>query len=84
MTDSASVSKNAALHPVFLDEQMTAAQLVERLEGLHFDKHERARVMLDPGVQAFLIRATKTAAADHLDSKVRHVWRSIRPPSGSG
>jgi hypothetical protein len=47
---------------------------------LHFDKHERARVMIDPGVQAFLIRATKAAAADHLDQKVRHAWRSIRPP----
>jgi len=44
------------------------------------NSHEEARVMIDPGVQAFLIRATKAAAADHLDAKVRHVWRSIRPP----
>jgi hypothetical protein len=35
--------------------------------------------VLDPGVQAFLIRATK-AAADHLDAKVRHLWRGIKPP----
>jgi len=27
-----------------------------------------------------LIRSTKAAPADHLDAKVRHVWRSIRPP----
>jgi hypothetical protein len=58
---------------------MTVAQLAQLLETLHFDSHERARVMIDPGVQNFLIRATKAAAADHLDSKVRHVWRSIRP-----
>jgi hypothetical protein len=36
--------------------------------------------VLDPGVQAFLIRATKAAAADHLDAKVRHLWRGIEPP----
>jgi hypothetical protein len=36
-----------------------------------------AAVMIDPGVQAFLIRATKAAAADP-GVKVRHAWRSIR------
>jgi hypothetical protein len=36
--------------------------------------------VIDPGVQAFLIRATKAAAADHLDAKVRHAWRSIKQP----
>jgi hypothetical protein len=30
-------------------------------------------------VQAFLIRAAKAAAADHLDQKVRHTWRLIKP-----
>jgi hypothetical protein len=78
--DQSTVSKHAPLLPVCLDEQMTVAQLAQLLEALRFDKHEKARVMIDPGVQAFLIRATKAAAADHLDSKVRHVWRSIRPP----
>jgi len=43
------------------------------------NSHEEARVMIEPGVQVFLIRATKAAAADHLDAKVRHVWRAIRP-----
>ena len=78
--DSASVAKHAPLHPTCLDEQMTVTQLVQLLEALHFDSHERARVMLDPGVQVFLLRATKTATADHLDAKVRHVWRGIKPP----
>ena len=78
--DSESVAKHAALHPIHLDEQMSVTQLVQRLEALHFDSHEEARVMIDPGVQAFLLAATKAAAADHLDAKVRHVWRSIRPP----
>jgi hypothetical protein len=73
-------SKHAAVHPLCLDEQMTVAELAQLLETLHFDKHERARVMVDPGVQAFLIRASRAAAADHLDAKVRHVWRAIRPP----
>jgi hypothetical protein len=78
--DSVSVAKHAALQPVHLDEQMTVAQLAQLLEALRFDWHEEARVMIDPGVQAFLIRATKAAAAEHLDAKVRHGWRSIRPP----
>jgi hypothetical protein len=78
-SDSGSVSKHAPLHPVHLREQMSVAQLVQCLETLHFDKHEEARIMLDPGVQMFLLNATKAAAADHLDAKVRHVWRSIRP-----
>jgi hypothetical protein len=43
-----SVSKHAPLHPVHLSEQMTAAQLVQRLETLRFDSHEEARVMIDP------------------------------------
>ena len=72
-------SKHAPLHPTHLHEQMSVTQVVQLLEALHFDKHEEARVMIDPGVQAFLIRATKAAAADHLDAKVRQVWRSIRP-----
>jgi hypothetical protein len=78
--DSESVAKHAALHPVHLDEQMSVTQLVQRLEALHFDPHEEARVMIDPGVQNFLIRATKAAATDHLDAKVRHASRAIRPP----
>jgi hypothetical protein len=62
----------------YLNEQLTISQLVQRLETLHFDSHEQARVMLDPGIQNFLIRATK-AAANHLDAKVRHTWRLIKP-----
>jgi hypothetical protein len=64
--------------PGYLCEQMTVGRTVEALEGLHFNKREEASLVLDPGVQAFLIRATKAAAADHLDAKVRHVWRAIR------
>jgi hypothetical protein len=75
-------SKHAPLHPVHLDEQMTAAQLVQRLEALRFDSHEEARVMIDPGVQNFLIRASKAAAANHPDAKVRHLWRTIPPTRG--
>jgi len=79
VTGADAPSKHAALHPTHLHEQMSVTQVVQLLEALHFDKHEEARVMIDPGVQAFLIRATKAAAADHLDAKVRQVWRSIRP-----
>ena len=78
--DGDSVSKHAPLLPVHLSEQMSVTQLVQRLETLHFDSHEEARIMIDPGVHAFLIRATKAAAADHLDQKVRHTWRLIKPP----
>jgi hypothetical protein len=45
--DGDSVTKHAALHPVHLDEQMSVTQLVQRLEALHFDSHEEARVMID-------------------------------------
>jgi hypothetical protein len=79
VADADAPSKHAALHPTHLHEQMSVTQVVQLLEALHFDSHEEARVMIDPGVQAFLIRATKAVAADFLDSKVRHVWRSIRP-----
>jgi hypothetical protein len=80
MTDGdQSISKHAPM-PGYLSEMMSVSRMVEVLEGLHFNKREEARLVLDPGVQAFLIRATKTAAADHLDAKVRHAWRSIRPP----
>ena len=77
--DGDSVTKHAALHPVHLDEQMSVTQLVQRLEALRFDSHEEARVMIDPGVQAFLIRATKAAAADRPEAKIRHLWRTIPP-----
>jgi hypothetical protein len=55
---------------------MTVAQLAQHLESLRFDSHEQARVMLDPGIQNFLIRATKAAAVDR-NAKVRHTWRLI-------
>ena len=73
-----SVSKHATITG-YLSEQMSVARMVEALEGLQFNSHEEAKIMIDPGVQAFLIRATR-AAADHLDQKVRHTWRLIRPP----
>jgi hypothetical protein len=79
--DGDSVSKHAAF-PSYLSEQMTVGRMVEALEALHFNKHEEGRLVVDPGVQAFLIRATKAAAADHFDDKVRHAWRGIKPPRG--
>jgi hypothetical protein len=73
-------NKHAAL-PSYLSEQMTVSALIQELEGLHVNKrHEQARFVIDTGVQAFLLAATKAAAADHFDSKVRHVWRSIKEP----
>ena len=81
MTGGDSVSiKHAAPIPGYLCEQMTVGRMVEALEALHFNKREEASLVLDPGVQAFLIAAAKAAAADHLDHKVRHTWRLIRPP----
>ena len=74
-----SVNRYAPLPSTHLDEQLTVAQLAQRLETLHFDKHEYARIVIDPGVQAFLIRAAKAAAVDP-NAKVRHTWRLIRPP----
>jgi hypothetical protein len=75
-----STSRYLPIAPTRLDEQMTIAQLVEQLEALHFDKCEQAKILLDPGVQSFLLAATKAAAANHLNQKVRHTWRLIRPP----
>ena len=78
--DGDSASKHAPLPMAYLNEQLTISQLVQRLEMLRFESHEEARIRVDLGIQAFLIRATKVAAADHLDQKVRHTWRLIRPP----
>ena len=75
-----SINKYAPLPSTHLDEQLTVAQLAQRLETLHFDKHEWARVIIDPGVQCFLLAVTRAATADRHDQKVRHVWRLIRPP----
>jgi hypothetical protein len=77
-----SVSKPAPPMPGYLCEQMTVSRMVEALEALHFNRHAEARLVLDPGVQEFLIRATKVVAADHFDDKVRHAWRGIKPPRG--
>ena len=75
-----SVKRYAPPSSTHLNEQLTVSELAQRLETLHFDKHEWARVVIDPGVQCFLLAVTRAAAASHLDAKVRHVWRSIRPP----
>ena len=60
--DSESVAKHTPPIPGYLCEQMTVGRMVEALEALHFNKREQASLVLDPGVQAFLIRATKAAA----------------------
>jgi hypothetical protein len=80
--NQSTASKHAPPIPGYLSEMMTVGRMVEALEALHFNKREQAQLVLDPGVQAFLIRATKAAAADHLDAKVRHVWRTIPQPRG--
>ena len=72
-----SVSKHAARIPGYLCEQMTVGRMVEALEALHFNKREQASLVLDPGVQNFLIRAAKAPAADP-NQKVRHAWRGIK------
>ena len=74
-----SVSKHAPPMPGYLTEQMSVARMVEALEGLHFNKkYGEGRLVIDEGVQAFLIRAAKAAAADP-NQKVRHAWRGIKP-----
>jgi hypothetical protein len=73
-------NKHTPPMPGYLSEQMSVARMVEALEALRFNKREEASLVLDPGVQAFLIAAAKAAAADHLDAKVRHAWRGIKPP----
>jgi hypothetical protein len=72
-----SINRYAPLSSTHLNEQLTVSELAQRLETLHFDKHEWARVVIDPGVQCFLLAVIRAAAADHLDAKVRH--RSIKP-----
>jgi len=63
----------------YLCEQMSVGRMVEALEQLHFNKRDEARLVVDPGVANFLARASRAAAVDP-NAKVRHVWRSIRPP----
>jgi len=79
-TDDESVSKHAPPMPGYLTEQMSVARMVEALEGLRFTKkYGQGHLVIDEGVQAFLLAATKAAAVD-LNAKVRHVWRGIKPP----
>ena len=75
-----SVNRYAPLPSIHLNEQLTVSELTQRLQELHFDKFQNARLLIDPGVQSFLLAVTRAAAASRLDAKVRHVWRSIRPP----
>ena len=76
-----SVSKHASPMPGYLCEQMTVERMVEVLEhGLHFNKSRgEARLVIDEGVAAFLVRASRAAATDP-GVKVRHAWRGIKPP----
>jgi len=76
--DSVSI-KHAAAPMAYLTEQMTVQRLTEVLAALPFNSHEEAKVVLDPGVQAFLLAATRAAAADP-DAKIRRAWRSIKEP----
>ena len=88
MTDaSQTITKRAPSPPpmpAYLSEMMSVVRIVEVLEhGLHFNKaRDEARLVIDEGVQAFLIRAAKAAAADHIDAKVCHLWRTIPPRRG--
>ena len=80
MTGASESIKPTPPIPAYLSEQMSVARMVEALEGLHFNKkYGEGRLVIDEGVQAFLIRATKAAAVDP-NAKVRHVWRGIKPP----
>jgi hypothetical protein len=79
MTGASESIKPASPIPAYLSEQMSVARMVEALEGLHFNKkYGEGRLVIDEGVQAFLIRATKAAAVDP-NAKVRHTWRLIKP-----
>jgi hypothetical protein len=45
---------------------------------LNVEAIEEARVMIDPGIQAFLVRAARAVCGDP-GAKVRHAWRRIKP-----
>ena len=60
--DGDSASKLAPPISGYLCEQMTVSGMVEALERLQFNKREEARLVVDPGVQEFLIRASRAAA----------------------
>jgi len=80
MTGAGESIKPAPPIPAYLSEQMSVARMIEALEGLHFNKkYGEGRLVIDEGVKAFLLAATKAAAADHLDQKVRHTWRLVKP-----
>jgi len=80
MSSGDSVSKHATPMPVaYLSEQMSIRRIAEILEALRFDAHQEAKVVLDPGVRDYLLRASRAVAADP-GVKIRHAWRSIRPP----
>jgi hypothetical protein len=65
----------------YLSEQMTVAGLTEALAALPFDAHQESKIVLDPGVRDYLLRAALAVGGDP-GAKVRHAWRLIRPPRG--
>ena len=79
MTGAGESIKPAPPIAAYLTEQMSVARMVEALEGLRFNKkYGQGHLVIDEGVQAFLLAATKAAAVDP-NAKVRHVWRGIKP-----
>ena len=60
MTGAGESIKTAPPIPAYLFEQMSVARMVEALEGLHFNKkYGEGRLVIDEGVQAFLIARPK-------------------------
>ena len=62
MTGAGESTKPAPPIPAYLSEQMSVARMVEALEALRFNKREEARLVLDPGVRDYLVRASRAAA----------------------
>ena len=81
VTDADAPSKRAVppMRYFYLDEQMSTGKLIETLEGLHFNSQGLCRINIDEGAKNFLVRASRAAAVDP-GVKVRHAWRSIKPP----
>jgi hypothetical protein len=73
------ITKRGPPIPAYLVEEMSVGRLTEVLQSLQFNREGLCRVNVDEGARNYLLRATRAAGGDP-DVKVRHAWRSIRPP----
>jgi hypothetical protein len=66
----------------YLTQAMSVQRLTEILASLDFNRQRQSRLVVDPSVRTFLLKATQAAAADLSELTIRQALNRhvIRPP----